>query len=551
MKLCIVFATLLLVFSAVATETEESMMDVSDTSSPESLLRGGRILAACSATRCGIDYNDANGKCGVDCSSEPSSGWVGTGSGMCPTNEKCFSNVDCPCIESPPVAACSATRCGIDYNDANGKCGVDCSSEPSSGWVGTGSGICPTNEKCFSNVDCPCSESPPVAACSATRCGVDYNDANDKCGVDCSSEPSSGWVGTGSGICPTNEKCFSEVKCPCDNNNNPNPSPTPDGPSPPTTGDLPQIYYDVRDVLLSKKDKINKLMRGASWAYTPDMYNIEDFLDALGAAYNLPYERDDWLFDLGGERSGVNNGKGNLGLALGHIAVFLGQAKQESTSVGICDELSWGPEQATFPGRPGCGQRGKTYAFPSSTETWGQGVLYCLNGKNNPKPGSFACPLADPPNVGYIEGAQAADGADPMFCGTSGTLDCCWWGRGMIQITGQCNYGKFQHWYGSQLGMNVCGDPSQICDNDVYPLAKYWAAFGPWVGGISNNWCGYDFQANLRRWGRHGFRKGDSFVTRVGGLLNQGSCTKTAHGNNDRHKYTNEYLDVIRPQDYY
>eukprot|EP00951_Prasinocladus_malaysianus_P032660 scaffold319090_cov32-Prasinocladus_malaysianus.AAC.1 len=239
----------------------------------------------------------------------------------------------------------------------------------------------------------------------------------------------------------------------------------------------------MRDVLLSKEDELDSLMY-VSWNPGPQLYNTRDLVDALAFVYHLPYTDDSFLFELGGERTG----RADLEYALAHMAAILGQASQESLASGICDEVSWG--DSTYEGRPGCGQRGKGYSWPVGGESYGSGMFYCLDSAETHK--------------------------------------------------------SWSEWYGSKLGMDVCGDPSQICSEE-FPSAKYWTAFGAWAGSVINNYDSFDFTGELVGWVNAGYPKSHSFVNGIGGLLNMGSAWVTAHANEDRQSYTQTFLNIIRP----
>jgi len=194
----------------------------------------------CSTTRCGVDWTDANFKCGVECTltDEP----------CVPFGEKCFADLSTanPCCSDanpapppppPPSSSfCSPTRCGLTFAEANFKCGVECTftDEP----------CVPFGEQCFADLSTaiPCCSDPDSASppppppspptpsfCSSTRCGVDWSDANSKCGVECTlaDEP----------CVPFGEKCFADVSTTLDCcRENPAPMPAPTAPQTPPTG---------------------------------------------------------------------------------------------------------------------------------------------------------------------------------------------------------------------------------------------------------------------------------------------------------------------------
>merc|ERR1712098_898615 len=112
------------------------------------------------------------------------------------------------------------------------------------------------------------------------------------------------------------------------------------------------------------------------------------------------------------------------------------------------------------------------------------------------------------------------------------TKDCCWWGRGILQTTGQCNYGRFNARWGAGNKNNLysdidfCQNPDKICT-------------GPselkWIGGLDhwqtevqgyNNQSGYpdyNYQQRLKQWVDNGMDIDDtSFIDEVSGIVNRG-----------------------------
>jgi hypothetical protein len=61
---------------------------------------------------------------------------------------------------------------------------------------------------------------------------------------------------------------------------------------------------------------------------------------------------------------------------------------------------------------------------------------------------------------------------------------CCWWGRGVIQLTGRCNIGKLnkilKETHFLKDGDDLCKNPELICDSK-YPTLK-------WISGLVY-WC--------------------------------------------------------------
>lgn len=142
-------------------------------SSPDCTLKGGMLGRAsgvapapqaapapapaggASTVRCGTDWTNANGKCGKSCTVDADCG-----------AEKCFKDLT-PCAAgsptnppaiAPPNLTPSKIRCGLDWGDANGKCGTQC----------TTNSQCTFPEKCFADLNRCTSAGTPVAPPTST-----------------------------------------------------------------------------------------------------------------------------------------------------------------------------------------------------------------------------------------------------------------------------------------------------------------------------------------------------------------------------------------------
>jgi len=70
---------------------------------------------------------------------------------------------------------------------------------------------------------------------------------------------------------------------------------------------------------------------------------------------------------------------------------------------------------------------------------------------------------------------------------------CCWWGRGVIQTTGVCNFGRLNYFMGTKAAtrgrdalyptVDFCRDPEVICRNE-HPDLKWIAGFFYWVDAV-------------------------------------------------------------------
>ena len=100
------------------------------------------------------------------------------------------------------------------------------------------------------------------------------------------------------------------------------------------------------------------------------------------------------------------------------------------------------------------------------------------------------------------------------------TKGCGWWGRGVIQTTGPCNFGKLQAALSKQDKykgkFNLCKTPELICNTNKFPELKWLAGFFYWINEIQNYSGGdWDFKTAVG---------GDfkTFVDATSGLVNRG-----------------------------
>ena len=164
-----------------------------------------------------------------------------------------------------------------------------------------------------------------------------------------------------------------------------------------------------------------------------------------------------------------------------NLAAFLAQAMKETIRYDACDENSWDRvgRDKMYPISNSCGQLGQSYqdyrcsdeekhmeceVDPEMTITavtnarwWGApGPLICGPKSLYPQTGYWnfngVCDdvWADPPKFCTAYEGQKGGAAvnDEPYANAAGRTDvegCCWWGRGVIQTTGICNFGKLNY----------------------------------------------------------------------------------------------------------
>merc|ERR1711920_1177435 len=145
--------------------------------------------------------------------------------------------------------------------------------------------------------------------------------------------------------------------------------------------------------------------------------------------------------------------------------------------------------------------------------------------------------------------------AAPLFGVPEGRTDmggCCWWGRGVIQTTGVCNYGKLNYYLGKRAAdegrqalfpqIDFCADPGSICADGAPPELKWIAGFFYWLNSVQPyTAAGWDFYEEVKSFVDGGLNANDnSFIDGTSGIVNRGchnppNCgTGSLHGGQSR-----------------
>jgi predicted chitinase len=121
---------------------------------------------------------------------------------------------------------------------------------------------------------------------------------------------------------------------------------------------------------------------------------------------------------------------------------------------------------------------------------------------------------------------------------------CCWWGRGVIQTTGVCNFGKLNYYMGKRgkdEGRDVlypeidfCKNPEAICEPTSPAPLKWIAGFFYWLNSVQSyvDKDGWVYMDKLRNWTDAGMDTGDkSFINACSGIVNRGCYNPPCGGN--------------------
>jgi len=250
-----------------------------------------------------------------------------------------------------------------------------------------------------------------------------------------------------------------------------------------------------------------------------------------------------------------------------NLAAFLAQSMKETIKYNACDENSWDLVNGKYPLSNACGQLGQSYqdykcsdaeahmACPVKPE---MEITATTNAKWYGAPAPLKCgpktskqpftgywnhskecnrSWANPPEYCEVYEGQKAGGFDNSapIANSAGRTDvegCCFWGRGVIQSTGVCNYGKLNYYLGQRASdegrdsrypdINFCETPNAICDSEEHRELKWIAGMFYWVESLqSYDVDGWNYITELHKFVDSGFR-GTSFIDSVSGIVNRG-----------------------------
>jgi len=249
-----------------------------------------------------------------------------------------------------------------------------------------------------------------------------------------------------------------------------------------------------------------------------------------------------------------------------NIAAFLAQSLKETIKYNACDENSWDLVDGGYPLSNSCGQLGQSYqdytcsaseahmecpvkidmeiTATTNAKWWGAPApLFCGPTSKYPFTGywdhSKDCnnPWVDPPlsceeYVGQKGGGFNNESPHPNSSGRTDVEGCCFWGRGVIQTTGICNFGKLNYYLGARAAeegresrypdINFCEQPDAICASQEHKELKWIAGMFYWVESLqSYNSDGWNYIDELKSFVDNGM-SGNNFIDAVSGIVNRG-----------------------------
>jgi hypothetical protein len=113
---------------------------------------------------------------------------------------------------------------------------------------------------------------------------------------------------------------------------------------------------------------------------------------------------------------------------------------------------------------------------------------------------------------------------------------CCWWGRGVIQTTGVCNFGKLNYYAGARAkkegrdalfpDIDFCKRPDHICNSTEHPDLKWVAGLFFYVKEIqdypTDDKYHFDYKAELKAFTDAGNINDATLINKISGIVNRG-----------------------------
>jgi len=136
--------------------------------------------------------------------------------------------------------------------------------------------------------------------------------------------------------------------------------------------------------------------------------------------------------------------------------------------------------------------------------------------------------------------ASAPNYSNPAWGSRTDVENCCWWGRGVIQTTGRCNFGKLNKYLISEFynkeqnaDINLCRNPEEICDNTQFPELKWNAGFFFWISEVQQygkksggQYASWNIPDKIAAWFDAGKPESgptwDDMIVGVSGIVNRG-----------------------------
>ena len=228
----------------------------------------------------------------------------------------------------------------------------------------------------------------------------------------------------------------------------------------------------------------------------------------------------------------------SLEYGLVNMAAFIAEATVKSIPYDACDENSWEQVNFRYPLSNSCGQNGDSYQDEVCEKEDDVGLECEVDETMEIQGVTNAGWVGAPPamycgdrTVGYwdhITGLEMNEAPYENNGGRSNVKGCCWWGRGVLQIRGVCEYGKLNHWIGAKAAadgrpslypdIDFCKNPGAVCSDRRAPELRWVTGMFYWVQNIQRN-RNYDYFPTLMKFVDGGDYTDGSFIGMVNAML--------------------------------
>jgi len=185
-----------------------------------------------------------------------------------------------------------------------------------------------------------------------------------------------------------------------------------------------------------------------------------------------------------------NDDNANYGLV--NIALFLAHASTRGLRFDTCEEVNHHLIGGKLPISNSCGQHSQSYSediCPMADMAKECRIDPTMNVEqafvgSSSAPPFFCAPKAKKPYTGYFDPSSGETDSSEPFANAVGREDvegCCWWGRGLLHVSGVCDIGRFNYVYGVSHSLHCsCYRLAQILTIlfASAPRIQGWAAIG-------------------------------------------------------------------------
>jgi hypothetical protein len=231
---------------------------------------------------------------------------------------------------------------------------------------------------------------------------------------------------------------------------------------------------------------------------------------------------------------------------LGNIALFFANGLHLSIEKeDACDEPNEYESNGRIPISNSCGQLGLSYqdmtclddnrnmACPVDEDMELTAVTF---GKQIGSPPPLTCaPTSQIEFTGYWNTELIREEKSEAYANDNGRVDvsgCCWWGRGVLQTKGVCNFGRLNAYLGAQaksLGrpslfpsIDFCSNPEAKCSSERNRELQWMSGLFLWIDRVQPyDQGGFNYMKGLLEFADSGFTD-DEFVIKTHNIVKYG-----------------------------